>query len=59
MSIHPTAVVSPEATIGRDVHIGPYSVIEGDAETTAGLTPTSRLHRRRRSVRVAGSISER
>ena len=31
MSIHPTAVVSPEATIGRDVHIGPYSVIEGDA----------------------------
>ena len=31
MSIHPTAVVSPEATIGRDVHIGPYSVIEGNA----------------------------
>lgn len=31
MSIHPTAVVSPEATIGRGVHIGPYSVIDGDA----------------------------
>lgn len=26
--IHPTAIVSPEARIGRGVHIGPYCVIE-------------------------------
>ncbi|MEZ6070311.1 MAG: acyl-ACP--UDP-N-acetylglucosamine O-acyltransferase [Pirellulales bacterium] len=30
MCIHSTAVVSPEARIGRDVSIGPYSVVEGD-----------------------------
>ena len=28
MAIHPTAVVSPEAVIGRNVTIGPYSVVE-------------------------------
>lgn len=26
-SIHPTAVISPDATIGKDVYIGPYTVI--------------------------------
>ena len=26
-SIHPTAVVSPEASIGKDVYVGPYTVI--------------------------------
>jgi UDP-N-acetylglucosamine acyltransferase len=30
--IHPTAIVSPEARIGRDCHVGPYSVI-GDGVT--------------------------
>lgn len=30
MSIHPTAVVSPEARIGRHVEIGPFCVIEPD-----------------------------
>ncbi|NPA25668.1 MAG: acyl-ACP--UDP-N-acetylglucosamine O-acyltransferase [Deltaproteobacteria bacterium] len=29
-SIHPSAVVSPEAVIGDEVTIGPYAVIEGD-----------------------------
>lgn len=28
MSIHPLAIVSPEAKLGRDVVIGPYSLIE-------------------------------
>jgi UDP-N-acetylglucosamine acyltransferase len=28
VSIHPLASVSPEATIGRDVHIGPFSIVE-------------------------------
>lgn len=27
LNIHPTAVVSPDAELGDDVHIGPYSVI--------------------------------
>lgn len=30
MNIHPLAIVSPEARIGRDVAIGPFSVIESD-----------------------------
>lgn len=29
--IHPTAVVHPTATIGKDVHIGPYAVIDKGA----------------------------
>lgn len=28
MAIHPTAVVAPDAKLGRDVEIGPYAVIE-------------------------------
>ena len=30
--IHPTAVVSPKATIGRDARIGPYCFIDDDVE---------------------------
>ncbi|MDD3587371.1 MAG: acyl-ACP--UDP-N-acetylglucosamine O-acyltransferase [Thermoguttaceae bacterium] len=30
MRIHPQAVVSPNAVIGRDVHIGPFCVVEDD-----------------------------
>ncbi len=29
--VHPTAVISPDAVIGKDVHIGPYCVIGRDA----------------------------
>lgn len=29
-SIHPSAVISPDAVIGKDVEIGPYAVIERD-----------------------------
>lgn len=32
MSIHPTAIVDPKATLGTDVSIGPYSVIGPDVE---------------------------
>lgn len=31
MKIHPLAVVSPEAQLGKDVEIGPFSIIERDA----------------------------
>ncbi len=30
MAIHPTAVIDPDAAIGQDVDIGPFSVIEAD-----------------------------
>lgn len=30
MSIHPTAIISPDAKIGENVEIGPYAVIEHD-----------------------------
>ena len=30
--IHPTAIISPEAEIGNDVEIGPYSVIEAGVQ---------------------------
>ncbi|MBN2023352.1 MAG: acyl-ACP--UDP-N-acetylglucosamine O-acyltransferase [Pirellulales bacterium] len=30
MTIHPTAVVSPDVRLGRDVQIGPFCVIESD-----------------------------
>ena len=28
--IHPTAIIDPSATIGRDAHIGPYAVVDAD-----------------------------
>jgi UDP-N-acetylglucosamine acyltransferase len=31
MSVHPTAIVLPEARLGRDVSIGPYAVVEEGA----------------------------
>ena len=34
--IHPTAIVDPEAQIGRDVEIGPYSIIERGAVIDSG-----------------------
>ena len=34
MDIHPSAIVSPEARLGRDVCIGPFAVVE--AEVTIG-----------------------
>ena len=35
--IHPTAIVSPTASIAADVIIGPYAVIEGDVVLGAGV----------------------
>ena len=31
MSVHPTAIVSPDARLGRDVAVGPFAVIEEGA----------------------------
>jgi len=35
--IHPTAIVSPAATIAADVIVGPYAVIEGDVVLDDGV----------------------
>lgn len=34
-TIHPTAVIHPRATLGQDVNIGPYTIIEGPVEIGA------------------------
>ena len=34
--IHPTAIVSPEAEVGEDVEIGPYSIINGQVKIGNG-----------------------
>lgn len=36
MTTHPTAVVSPEASIGPDVDIGPFTVVEDGVEIGSG-----------------------
>ena len=42
MNIHASAVVSPEACIGRDVTIGPFCVVEAGAEIGDACTLESR-----------------
>jgi UDP-N-acetylglucosamine acyltransferase len=32
MAIHPTAIIAPGAKIGKNVEIGPYSIVESDVE---------------------------
>ncbi len=32
MNIHPQAIVSPHARLGRDITVGPFSIIEADVE---------------------------
>ena len=34
--IHPTAIISPEASLGADVRVGPYCVIEAGVELGDG-----------------------
>jgi len=36
-NIHPTAVVSPRARIGRDCYVGPYSIVGDDVELGDGV----------------------
>ncbi|USQ93750.1 acyl-ACP--UDP-N-acetylglucosamine O-acyltransferase [Caulobacter sp. RL271] len=37
MTIHPTAIVAPEAKIASDVQIGPYSIVGPDVTLEAGV----------------------
>ena len=36
MSIHPTAIISPDARLGSNVQIGPYCIVEADVEISDG-----------------------
>ena len=42
-SIHPTAVIDPQATVGCDVSIGPFCVIEAGAVIGDGCRLASRV----------------
>jgi UDP-N-acetylglucosamine acyltransferase len=53
MSVHPSAVVSPSARIGRDVVIGPLAVVEDD--TTIGEGCEIRAHAVIRRFTTLGS----
>lgn len=37
MTVHPTAIVDPAATLGEGVRIGPYSVVEGPVVLAEGV----------------------
>jgi UDP-N-acetylglucosamine acyltransferase len=37
MTIHPTALVSPEAELAEDVEIGPFAVLDGPVKLAAGV----------------------
>ncbi len=38
MTLHPTALISPEAELADDVVVGPFAVIEGPVKLAAGVT---------------------
>lgn len=38
MTVHPTALISPEAELADDVVIGPFAVLEGPVKLAAGVT---------------------
>lgn len=50
MAIHPTAVVSPSATIGEDVTIGPFAIVEDEAVIGARTVLDGAAQVRKRSV---------
>ena len=59
MSIHPSAVVSPEATIAPDVQIGPFCVVESGANIGPGCILESRVVvKERTSLGANNRVSE-
>jgi UDP-N-acetylglucosamine acyltransferase len=42
--IHPTAVISPEASLAPDVQVGPYAVIEGPVQLGTGCRVRAHAH---------------
>lgn len=43
-TIHPTALISPEAIIGEGVSIGPYTVVESDVSIGGGTVVGPQVH---------------
>lgn len=43
MSIHPTAIIGPEVTLGKDVQVGPYCVVEGKSSLGDGTRLVSHV----------------
>ncbi len=43
MNIHPLAIVSPQATLGTDVTVGPFCIVEPDVVLGDGCTLASRV----------------
>lgn len=43
-TIHPTAIIDPQAVLGEGVVVGPYSVIEDDVEIGAGTKIWPHVH---------------
>ncbi len=52
MSIHPTAIVSPDASLGEDVSIGPYAIVE--EETVIGARTQLAAHAQVRRGSILG-----
>lgn len=55
-SIHPTAVVDPSATIGQDVTLGPYCVIEAGAVIGDACRLSSRVTIKAGALLGAGNV---
>ncbi|OHB78821.1 MAG: acyl-[acyl-carrier-protein]--UDP-N-acetylglucosamine O-acyltransferase [Planctomycetes bacterium RBG_16_64_10] len=55
MPIHPYAIVSPQAELGRDVVIGPFCVIEPDAVLGDGCQLASHVMIKRGSILGSGN----
>jgi UDP-N-acetylglucosamine acyltransferase len=54
--IHPTAVVDPNATLGRDVQIGPYCVVDGQVSLGDGVLLDSHVRISGQTAVGAGSM---
>ncbi len=55
MDLHPTAVVSSEARLGRDVRVGPYAVIEADSVVGDGCEIRAHAVVKRYTILGAGN----
>jgi UDP-N-acetylglucosamine acyltransferase len=54
-TVHPTALVDPEAELAEGVAIGPYAIVEGPVTLGEGVTLTSHNHVRGPATIGAGS----
>ena len=55
--IHPTAIVSPGARLGRDCHVGPYAVIGGGVTLGDGVRVGNRVQKMHGEAHVDGQLA--